>query len=72
MNSETQALIDELNHKVHIYEKILGYYRDRPPEINMWPSLLKRAVQKIEELDKEVNVLRKDGFHSQPLRKENK
>ena len=54
MNSETQSLIDELNHKVHIYEKILGYYRDRPPEINMWPSLLKRAVQKIEELDKEV------------------
>ena len=71
MNSDTQSLIDELNHKVHIYEKILGYYHDKPPEINMWPNLLKRAVQKIEELDNEVNALRKDGFLSQPLRKEN-
>lgn len=71
MNSDTQELIDELNHKAHIYEKILGYYHDKPPEINMWPSLLKRAVQKIKELDNEVNVLRKDGFHSQLLRKEN-
>ena len=70
MNSETQSLIDELNHKVHIYEKILGYYHDKPPEINMWPSLLSRAVKNIIELDKEVQELRKDGFHSQPLRKE--
>ena len=71
MNSDTQSLIDELNHKAHIYEKILEYYHDKHPEINMWPSLLKRAVQKIKELDSEVNVLRKDGFHSQSLRKEN-
>lgn len=61
MNSETQSLIDELNRKISIYEKILGYYHDKPPEINMWPSLLKRAVQKIEELDSEVNVLRKEN-----------
>ena len=60
MTSDTQALIDELNHKISIYEKILGYYHDKPPEINMWPSLLKRAVQKIKELDSEVNVLRKE------------
>ena len=61
MNSDTQALIDELNHKVHIYERILGYYHGKPPEINMWPNLLKRAVQKIKELDSEVNVLRKEN-----------
>ena len=59
MNSETQALIDELNHKISIYEKILGYHPDKPPEINLWPSLLKRAVQKIKELDSEVQELRK-------------
>ena len=52
-------------------KRFLGYYHDKPHEINMWPSLLSRAVQKIKELDSEVNVLRKDGFHSQPLRKEN-
>ena len=61
MNSDTQELIDELNHKISIYEKILGYYNDKPPEINLWPSLLKRAVQKIKELDSEVNVLRKEN-----------
>ncbi len=61
MNSETQELIDELNHKISIYEKILGYYNNKPPEINMWPSLLKRAVQKIKELDKEVKELRKEN-----------
>ena len=71
MNSDTQTLLDELNHRISSYERVLGYYDDKPPEINMWPSLLKRAVQKIEELEKEVNALRKDGFHSQPLRKEN-
>ena len=60
MNSDTQALIDELNHKVHIYEKILGYYHEKPPEINLWPSLLKRAVQKIKELDSEIQELRKE------------
>ena len=60
MNSETQELIEELNHKVHIYEKILGYYHDKPPEINMWPSLLKRAVQKIKELDNEVQELMRE------------
>lgn len=60
MTSDTQELIDELNHKVHIYEKILGYYHDKPPEINMWPSLLSRAVQKIIELDREAQELRKD------------
>ena len=60
MNSETQALIDELNHKAHIYEKILGYYHDKPPEINMWPNLLKRAVQKIKELDSEVQELMRE------------
>ena len=58
MNSDTQELIDELNHKVRIYEKILGYYHDKPPEINIWPNLLSRAVQKIIELDKEVQELR--------------
>ena len=41
-------------------KKILGYYNDKPPEINMWPSLLSRAVQKIKELDSEVNALRKE------------
>lgn len=61
MNSDTQELIDELNHKISIYEKILGYYNDKPPEINLWPSLLKRAVQKIKELDSEVNALRKEN-----------
>ena len=60
MNSDTQSLIDELNHKVHIYEKILGYYHDKPPEINLWPSLLKRAVQKIKELDSEVQELMRE------------
>lgn len=40
MNSDTQALLDELNHKINIYERILGYYSDKSPEINMWPSLL--------------------------------
>ena len=59
MNSDTQSLIDELNHKISIYEKILGYYHNKPPEINMWPNLLKRAVQKIKELDSEVQELRK-------------
>ena len=68
MNSDTQALIDELNHKISIYEKILGYYHDKPPEINLWPSLLKRAVQKIKELDSEVNVLRKE-INEYPIRK---
>ena len=68
MNSDTQALLDELNHKINIYEKILGYYNDKPPEINMWPSLLKRAVQKIKELDSEVNVLRKE-INADPIRK---
>ena len=68
MNSETQALIDELNHKAHIYEKILGYYHNKPPEINLWPSLLKRAVQKIKELDSEVNALRKE-INEDPIRK---
>ena len=60
MNSETQALIDELNHKISIYEKILGYYHDKPTEINLWPSLLKRAVQKIKELDSEVQELMRE------------
>ena len=68
MTSDTQALIDELNHKISIYEKILGYYHDKPPEINLWPSLLKRAVQKIKELDSEVNVLRKE-INEYPIRK---
>ena len=61
MNSDTQAFIDELDHKAHTYEKILGYYHEEPPEVNMWPSLLKRAVQKIKELDSEINALRKEN-----------
>ena len=46
MNSETQELIEELTHRISSYERVLGYYDDKPPEINMWPSLLKKSSTK--------------------------
>ena len=57
MDEDTSELLNELRIKARLYEKVLGYYYEKPTEINVWPALLNRAANKIQEDAKTIDFL---------------